>query len=108
MEIREYLDKRGASPFETWFGKLETQAATRVTIAITRLGLGATSNVKAVGAGVSELRIDFGPGYRVYFGKDGNTVVILLAGGTKKRQQLDIEAARARWGDYKTRKKSEA
>jgi putative addiction module killer protein len=60
--------------------------------------------VKGVGAGVSESRIDFGPGYRIYFGKDGERIVILLGGGTKKRQQKDINDAIARWQDYKKRK----
>jgi len=61
-------------------------------------------NAKAVGGGVHEYRIDFGPGYRLYFGKDGDHVVILLGGGTKKRQRHDIAAALARWNDYKQRK----
>jgi putative addiction module killer protein len=69
------------------------------------LSLGNFSNVKGVGAGVFEVRLDFGPGYRVYFGKDGDTLVILLGGGTKKRQQDDIEAAHERWRDYKKRTK---
>ena len=66
--------------------------------------LGNFSNVKGVGAGVFEYRIDFGPGYRVYFGKDGETLVILLAGGTKRGQDRDIARAHARWQDYKKRK----
>jgi putative addiction module killer protein len=66
--------------------------------------VGNFSNVKAVGSGVFEYRIDFGPGYRVYFGKDGERLVILLGGGTKKRQQQDITAATANWLDYKRRK----
>jgi putative addiction module killer protein len=73
----------------------------------TKLGLGNWSNVKGVGGGVYERVIDFGPGYRIYFGKDGDKVVILLAGGTKKRQDTDIINAKARWQDYKQRKKSE-
>jgi len=60
-----------------------------------------------VGAGAYEFRIDFGPGYRIYFGKDGNLLVILLAGGTKKRQQEDIASALARWQDDKQRKATE-
>lgn len=64
------------------------------------------SNVKPVGAGVVELRIDFGAGYRVYFGQDGPVLVILLAGGTKKRQQREIGLARKRWADYKRRKRA--
>jgi putative addiction module killer protein len=71
---------------------------------MTRLALGNFSNVKGVGSGVFECRIDFGPGYRVYFGKDGENLVILLGGGTKKRQQRDIQAALANWREYKRRK----
>jgi putative addiction module killer protein len=63
------------------------------------------SNAKGVGEGVLEYKIDFGPGYRVYFGRDGDTIVILLTGGTKKRQQRDIDAARAYWRDYKLSKR---
>ena len=67
--------------------------------------LGNLSNSKGVGSGAQEYRLDFGPGYRIYFGRDGEMLVILLAGGTKKRQQADIETAQARWADYKRRKK---
>jgi putative addiction module killer protein len=90
LTILEYLDDRGASPFAAWFGCLDAVAAAKVTTALRRLKLGNLSNVKGVGAGVFEYRIDFGPGYRVYFGKDGETLVILLGGGTKKRQERDI------------------
>jgi putative addiction module killer protein len=62
------------------------------------------SNVKGVGSGVFELRIDFGPGYHIYFGKDGDHLIILLGGGTKQRQQRDIDDTIAQWGDYKRRK----
>lgn len=105
IDIREFADAEGNSPFARWFNGLDAHAAAKVTVALTRLGHGNVSNVKGVGAGVHECRIDFGPGYRVYFGRDGETLVILLAGGTKKRQQADIETAQARWADYKFRKK---
>ena len=78
-----------------------------MTVALARIEYGNFSSVKGVGAGVFECRIDFGPGYRVYFGKDGETLVILVGGGTKKRQQDDIAAAKARWKDYKRRKAQE-
>jgi putative addiction module killer protein len=76
-------------------------------LAASKLEQGNFSNVKGVGAGVYEYRIDFGPGYRIYFGKDGDRLVILLAGGTKKRQDADIAAAKGHWRDYKRRKRQE-
>lgn len=107
MTILEYLDRLGTSPFASWFTALDAHAAARVTTAIHRLEFGNFSNVKGVGAGVFEYRIDFGPGYRVYFGKDGASIVILLAGGTKRRQDRDIASAHERWADYKNRKTRE-
>ncbi len=105
--IREYLETGGRSPFRAWFDRLDPRAAAKITVALVRLAQGNLSNVKGIGRGVSEYRIDFGPGYRIYFGRDGDTLVILLAGGTKKRQRQDIAAAQARWQDYKQRKKQE-
>ena len=107
IEVLEYLDQNGRSPFADWFNGLDPQAAAKVSTAQTKLGLGNWSNVKGVGGGVYERVIDFGPGYRIYFGKDGDKVVILLAGGTKKRQDIGITSAKERWQDYKRRKKSE-
>ena len=104
ITLREYLDKVGRSPFGRWFDDLDATAAARVTTALARIEQGNFSSVKGVGAGVFEYRIDFGPGYRVYFGKDGETLVILVAGGTKKRQAQDIALAHERWSDYKQRK----
>jgi putative addiction module killer protein len=105
VEILEYLDAEGRSPYRDWFDGLNAVAAAKITVAITRMRLGNLSNAKGVGSGVQEYRIDFGPGYRIYFGRDGEMLVILLAGGTKKRQQADIATAQARWADYKRRKK---
>jgi len=85
IEIREYLDAKGYSAYAKWFDRLNARAAAKVVIAVTRMGHGNLSNSKGVGAGVHECRIDFGPGYRVYFGKDGDRLVILLGGGTKKQ-----------------------
>ena len=104
ITLREYLDEKGRSLFGIWRAELDDIARERVTRALVRLSIGNTSNVKGVGEGVSEVRIDFGPGYRVYFGWDGRTVVILLGGGTKKRQERDIRTARQTWADYKRRK----
>lgn len=106
IEIREYLLPGGRAVFAEWFDRLDSEAARRVTTALYRLGLGNLSNVKGVGSGVFEYRIDFGPGYRVYFGRDGEEIVILLCGGTKKRQQNDIAIAQEYWQDYKRQKRS--
>jgi len=104
-EIRYYVAAGGWQPFAEWFAELEADARAKVTRAIARLEQGNFSNVKSVGEGVLEYRIDFGPGYRVYFGRDGEMLVILLTGGTKKRQQRDIDAAHAFWQDYKQSKR---
>ena len=108
MDVLEYETEDGTSPFADWFETLDAPAAAKVTTGLTRLGLGNTSNVKGVGSGVFELKINFGAGYRVYFGKDGATIAILLGGGTKKKQQRDIETAHGLWQDYKQRKKGKA
>ena len=105
LEIRYYLAPDGRSPFEGWFSSLDPTARAKITVAIARLEQGNLSKVKGVGEGVLEYRINFGPGYRVYFGRDGETLVILLTGGTKKRQQRDIQTAIGLWADYKQRRR---
>src|SRR5713101_7411379 len=95
--LRSYVDEHGRVPFEAWILDLDRQAQAKVTIALARLQRGNMSNVKGAGEGVCELKLDWGPGYRVYFGQDGKTIVILLCGGTKKRQRQDIAVAKARW-----------
>ncbi len=107
IEIREYIDSQGRSPYARWFEGLNARAAAKVATALVRMEQGNLSNAKGVGAGVSEYRMDFGPGYRVYFGKDGGTLIILLGGGTKKRQRKDIETAQDLWREYKPRKRRE-
>jgi putative addiction module killer protein len=79
-------------------------AAAKVAAALERIADGNLSNIKAIGNGVLEYKIDFGPGYRMYLGRDGERLVILLAGGTKKLQRQDIQRAKANWEDYRTRK----
>jgi putative addiction module killer protein len=104
IAVREYLDTEGRSPYAAWFDSLNSTAAAKVATATTRISLGNFSNVRGVGSGVFEYKLDFGPGYRIYFGRDGETLVILLGGGSKKRQQRDINTAVANWHDYKRRK----
>ncbi|MGH7771337.1 MAG: type II toxin-antitoxin system RelE/ParE family toxin [Candidatus Binatia bacterium] len=107
VEVREYVAADGSSPYARWFNNLNAQAAAKVVIAVTRMSQGNFSNTKGVGSGLHECRVDFGPGYRIYFGRDGERLVILIGGGTKKRQQEDIRRAQALWADYKRRKKKE-
>lgn len=105
IRVLEYLDESGRSPYGRWFDRLNAVAAAKVATATYRVSEGNFSNVKGVGGGVFEIRIDFGPGYRVYFGKDGELVVILLGGSSKKDQQEAIAAATKAWSAYKTRKR---
>ncbi len=107
VEIREYRDPGGRSPFAEWRSRLDTAARRKISVSLYRLGLGNFSNVKGVGSGVFESKVNFGPGYRMYFGKDGEEIVILLGGGTKQRQQSNIAQAISRWEDYKQRKKAQ-
>jgi putative addiction module killer protein len=105
LELVVYQDAQGWQPFEAWFEHLDIHAARKVTVTLQRMVEGNLADAKSVGAGVLERRIDWGPGYRIYFGRDGDHLVVLLAGGTKKQQQRDIEGAQSRWADYKRRKK---
>jgi putative addiction module killer protein len=107
IELRGYIDQNGNKRFADWLEGLDASAAAKVTIALTRMERGNFSKVKGVGAGVHEYKIDFGPGYRIYFGKDGELLVILSGGGTKKRQNKDIQAAQECWADNKRRRRQE-
>jgi putative addiction module killer protein len=107
ITIREYIDPKGNNSYAKWFNRLNAPAAARVTAALVRIEQGNFSTAKGIGAGLLECRIDFGPGYRVYFGRDGDTLVILLGGGTKKRQQNDIVTAKKLWKEYKRRQRQE-
>jgi putative addiction module killer protein len=104
MKAVEYLDLRGRSPFADWFSRLDATPAARVVTAITRMEQNNFTNTKSLGSGLFEYRLTFGPGYRIYFTKDGDTLIILHAGGAKRRQSQDIDAARARLQDYLERK----
>jgi putative addiction module killer protein len=108
VTVQEYLDESGSSPVGKWLDSLDATAAAKVITALARIEQGNFSNVKGVGGGVFESKIHFGPGYRVYFGKDGEALVILVAGGTKKRQSQDVATAQERWKDYKQRKARES
>jgi putative addiction module killer protein len=103
-EIREYLRPDGKCPFRNWLRSLkDVNARARIRVRINRIRLGNFGDCKSVGGGVSELRVDYGPGYRVYFGRVGEKLVLLLCGGSKKGQEKDIKLAKEYWYDYKRR-----
>ena len=88
------IEVRQTELFADWFARLrDREARARITVRIRRLSLGNPGNVKPVGSGVSEMRVDYGPGYRVYFIRRGDTVVVLLCGGDKRNQDRDIARA---------------
>ena len=96
-----YADEQGNEPFTDWLrGLKDRQGRKRIEARLLRLEQGNFGDCQSVGDGVSELRMFFGPGYRVYFGQDGNTIVVLLSGGDKSSQQKDIQAAKKYWRDY--------
>lgn len=103
FKIEEYLEA-GRSPFADWFDSLDAVTAARVDKYIRRLEAGNFGSAKTLQDGVSELKLDFGPGYRVYFGRDGKTIIILLGGGSKRRQSADVAFAIGRWKRYKQAK----
>jgi putative addiction module killer protein len=105
LEVNEYIDEAGKSPFGKWLRGLNVQAAAKIAAVLEKIAKGNLSNVEGVGAGVFEYKLDWGPGYRVYFGKDGEKVVILVGGGTKKKQSSDITAAQGCWAEYRKRKR---
>ncbi len=102
-QIKELLLADGGNPFAEWFCSLNGVAAAKVRVAVSRMELGNLSNVEWF-RGIGEYKIDWGPGLRIYLAKDGLKVILLIGGGTKKRQQQDIDQAVALWEDYKRRK----
>lgn len=108
QEVRYYTLKEGVCPYLKWFDKLRDQRAQqRIDARLARVRNGLFGDAKSVGGGVSELRIDYGPGYRLYYGRDGDQIVILLCGGDKSTQDADIAKAREYWTEYKARKAEE-
>ena len=105
MDIKQIVvcaDEKGNEPFQVWLNKLrDKQARRRIIKRLFRLEHGNYGDVAPIGEGLSELRLHFGPGYRVYFGEDVDNIVIILCGGDKDSQSLDIEDAKAYWKEYK-------
>ena len=106
IQLLEYITEDGDNPFHRWLKSLKDRSVrARIRVRLNRLRLGNFGDCKPVGKGVNELRIDYGPGYRVYYGKSKTTFVILLCDGSKKSQSKDIQLAQAYWVDYKRRAK---
>ena len=108
IEFTEYIDANGRSPFAQWFDALDAVAAAKVRVYTTRVELGNYSNVEPIGEGLSEIKIDFGPGYRVYFRKEKEKLLLLLGGSSKKGQQKAIDAAKLAWKKYDSDRKQSA
>lgn len=105
--VKFYLTQTGDSPFEDWFDELrDRRIKEKILTRIARVRVGNFGDCTGVGEGVSELRIHFGPGYRLYFAQDGTEIVVLLLGGDKSTQEKDIKKAKEYWYDYQERKKT--
>ena len=111
INLEMYRTQNGSCPYEEWFNELDAETAVRIGRSIFRMKDGNFSGCKSIKdghvKGVFERAMDFGPGWRVYYGRDGGTLVLLLTGGNKKSQRRDIEKALEYWKDYKTRKGTE-
>lgn len=104
MEVRRYQRADGVVPLTDWLAGLrDARARAKLEIRFRRVSMGINGDIKSVGEGVLELREDIGPGYRVYLGRHGTTLVILLCGGDKRTQDADIKRAKAYWQDWKQR-----
>lgn len=105
VAVHRYRDSAGSEPFTEWLAALaDRQARARILVRIERLAIGNFGDAKLLREGVWELRVDHGPGYRVYFAREGNAVVLLLCGGDKRRQDADIEKAIALWKEHESRR----
>lgn len=104
IQVAEYVREDGSVPYRDWLNSLDETAAAKVTTATYRLSQGNTSSLKGIGGGLAEYRIDWGPGYRLYLTQEGNTLIVLFGGGTKRGQQADINRARTLLAEYKRRR----
>lgn len=100
VEIRYYLTSSGRCPFRDWFESLDARARVIVDKRLARVRRGLFGDCESIGGGVFELKVDVGPGYRIYYARDGRTVVILLHAGDKRGQSADIRTAQAYWKEY--------
>lgn len=105
IKVEEYIREDASSPYKQWFDSLSSQAAAKVAVAKLRMELGNTSSIKWFD-GMGEYVIDWGPGYRIYLAKDGDTLIVLFGGGTKRGQQRDIDRAKGLLTEYRSRKRA--
>lgn len=104
ITVSVYQMAKGKTPFLDWLGSLkDRRARARIRVRLDKVRMGNFGDCKSVGGGVNEFKIDYGPGYRVYYGKRGSNIVVLLAGGTKKGQEKDIKKAIEYWKDFKSK-----
>jgi putative addiction module killer protein len=104
--IQEYITPQGKNPFRDWLKGLDHRVQARIQARVLRFETGNLGDHKSVGRGIWEARMDFGPGYRLYFGKDGSSTILLLIGGDKASQSKDIQAAQSYWADYRKETKN--
>ena len=100
MDVREYLTSGGRNPYREWLDTLDVTPRARIQARVLRFSTGNLGDHKSVGGGVWEARVMFGPGYRIYFGKDGAQLVLLLLGGDKSTQTADVARAQDSWKAY--------
>ncbi len=105
--VEEYIRPDGTNPYKAWFDRLDAQAAAKVVTAKLRMELGHTSSIKWF-AGLGEYVIDWGPGYRIYLAQDGDALIVLFGGGTKRSQRADIDRAKELHAEYKARKRAQS
>ena len=106
--INEYTDEKGDSPYADWLERLrDSGAKAKIMIRVDRMELGLFGDVEAIGEGLSELRIHYGPGYRIYYGKEDEQIYLLLCGGDKSSQKKDIKLAKRYWQDHKRRNQND-
>ena len=105
MDVREYLTADGKNPYREWLDTLDVTPRARIQASVLRFSTGNLGDHKSVGGGVREARVMFGPGYRLYFGKDGAQLVLLLLGGDKSTQTVDVARAQESWHAYQEGKR---
>ena len=105
IQINEYLDEKGNSPYRKWLSGLRDKKAKAIIgLQVDKMGIGLLGDPQPIGEGLSELRIHYGPGYRVYYGRESKKEYLLLCGGDKSTQKKDISRAKYYWADYQERK----